>query len=286
MRSPKPLRRSSLLLAVASALCPAAYATTAPPAHESLRIGSRALAEERRINVYLPPGYDACTSCRYPVLYMPDGGIAEDFPHVAAAVDTLVRSGRIEPMLVVGFENTNRRRDMTGPTQNPEDRRVTDQPGGSGRLRAFLAHELMPVVRSRYRVSEDTAIIGESLAGLFIVETMFVQPGLFDTYIALDPSLWWNSGQWIREAAPRLAEWDGTPVRLYLATGGEQSNAEEVGALAQALGAAPASIQVHYEAWPELRHDNIYRSLEQPLLQALFPPRAGDGVAPVVSPAR
>jgi predicted alpha/beta superfamily hydrolase len=54
----------------------------------------------------------------------------------------------------------------------------------------------MPQVRRRYRVMDETAIIGESLAGPFIVETFFPEQKLFDTYIALSPSLLWNGESW------------------------------------------------------------------------------------------
>lgn len=263
----------ALAIAIASLSTQAAPAPEPVPAHESLRITSTALGETRRINVYLPPDYDRCGDCRYPVLYMPDGGLAEDFPHVATAVDGLIRSGEVRPMLVVGIENTVRRRDMTGPTQALEDARVTDQPGGSARFRAFIARELQPVVRTRYRVDGDDAVLGESLAGLFIVETMMLEPRLFDTYAALDPSLWWNAGQWVREAPARLQAWDGTPVRLYVASAGVESNSKEVTAFVDALRLAPATVTWHHEARPDLRHDTIYRRLEKDVLRALFPAR-------------
>jgi len=61
----------------------------------------------------------------------------------------------------------------------------------------------MPEVRRRYRDNGETAIVGESLAGLFVLETFFDEPQLFDTHIALSPSLWWNDQAWC--AAPRRA---------------------------------------------------------------------------------
>ena len=51
---------------------------------ETFTIESKVLSETRRINVYMPPGY-AESSSRLPVLYMPDGGIAEDFLHIVEA---------------------------------------------------------------------------------------------------------------------------------------------------------------------------------------------------------
>ena len=61
----------------------------------------------------------------------------------------------------------------------------------------------MPQVNSRYRTTDETAIVGESLAGLFVVETFLLEPDLFDSYLAFDPSLWWNGGQLVREAGDR-----------------------------------------------------------------------------------
>src|SRR5260221_7103134 len=75
------------------------------PAHETFTIESRGLAERRTINVYTPPGY-ASSGRAFPVLYMPDGGLAEDFPHVANTIDSLIRLERIRPLVVVGIERS------------------------------------------------------------------------------------------------------------------------------------------------------------------------------------
>ena len=69
------------------------------------------MKEQRRINVYLPSTLQE--ERRYPVIYMPDGELAEDFPHVANTIDPAIRKGRIAPVIPVGIENTQRRRDMT-----------------------------------------------------------------------------------------------------------------------------------------------------------------------------
>ncbi|MEM7561320.1 MAG: alpha/beta hydrolase, partial [Planctomycetota bacterium] len=52
-----------------------------------------------------------------PVLYMPDGGIKEDFPHIANTLAKLIAENTIPPMILVGIENTERRRDLTGPSE-------------------------------------------------------------------------------------------------------------------------------------------------------------------------
>src|SRR5690242_12442547 len=188
------------LLALALALHPASDSI---PSYDTLSIDSRALAESRRINVHVPKGYDASASTRFPVLYMPDGGIDEDFPHVVNTVDSLIALGEIRPVIVVGVPNTERRRDLTGPTTVHTDSAIAPHVGGSAAFRRFFRDELMPTVERRYRTTSESSIIGESLAGLFIVETFLREPTLFDHYIAFDPSLWWNDGALV-DSAPAL----------------------------------------------------------------------------------
>ena len=241
------------------------------PTHETLQVESTKLGETRVINVWVPPGYVAGKKSGYPVLYMPDGGIKEDFPHVVATVDSLVHSGSIPPMLVVGIENTQRRRDMTGPTEVAEDLKTAPVIGGSGAFRAFIADELMPTIRKRYAVNDKSAIIGESVAGLFIVETFFLKPNLFDTYIALDPSLWWNNEQWTREAGSRLDGMGQINARLLLASADATGNGQVTVNLVEALCQHPkAGLVWTHLPRPDLRHDNIYKGLEKTVLALAF----------------
>src|SRR6185436_15692880 len=130
---------------------------------DTFTLDSQALKETRRINVYKPPGYSESETVKVPVLYMPDGGIAEDFLHVSGLVQVSVGNGTMRPFLLVGIENTERRRDLTGPTQNAEDRKIAPQVGGSAAFRTFIRSELLPAIKGRYRTTPETAIIGESL---------------------------------------------------------------------------------------------------------------------------
>ena len=92
------------------------------PSHDTLMLPSRALAETRQINVHTPAGYASSDTSHFPVLYMPDGGLDEDFPHIVHTVDSLIDLGVIRPVIVVGVPNTQRRRDLTGPTRVASDR--------------------------------------------------------------------------------------------------------------------------------------------------------------------
>lgn len=231
---------------------------TLPPSH-TFTLDSRATGEPRVINVYTPPDYGS-SGRRYPVLYMPDGGMQEDFPHVVVTVDSLIRLGRIPATIVVGVENTQRRRDMTGPTRIKSDSAIAPVVGGSAAFRRFWKEELIPEIERRYRVTADRAIIGESLAGLFIVETMLLEPALFHRYIALSPSLWWNDDALLRIARERIAGFR-VPMRIWLSSAGEEGIAPQTDTLATMLTRRHRRrIRVTYHPRPDLTHGTIYLS--------------------------
>ena len=241
---------------------------------ETFTIASKVLGETRRINVYLPPGYTDAPEAKVPVLYMPDGGMAEDFLHVAGLVQVGVGNGTMRPFLLVGIGNTQRRRDLTPPTDSAEDRKIAPRVGGSSAFRQFLREELMPRIRASYRTTGETAIVGESLAGLFIIDTLLTEPALFDTYIALDPSLWWNSGQFVAAAPAQLKAHTGAAKALWFASSSEsRGNGREAKQFAEVLKAsAPATLQWHYEPMPEEQHSTIYHPAALRAFRMLFKP--------------
>ena len=240
---------------------------------ETFTIASRSLKEARRINVWTPPGYAASGAARLPVLYMPDGGIQEDFLHVAGLLQVSIGNGTMRPFILVGIENTERRRDMTGPTTNADDRKIAPRVGGSAGFRRFIRNELMPEVKARYRTTSESAIVGESLAGLFIVETFLREPDLFDTYIAFDPSLWWNGEELVKTAGAQLR---ARPVRkktLYLSTSGDAGLVDAVTRLTAALkkSGVPGLVS-HYEPMPRETHATIYHPAALRAFRTVFKP--------------
>ncbi|MEJ7624462.1 MAG: alpha/beta hydrolase-fold protein [Pyrinomonadaceae bacterium] len=244
---------------------------------ETFTIESRILSERRRVNVYMPPDYTVSADTRWPVLYMLDGGISEDYLHVAGLVQVSVGNVTMRPFLLVGIENTERRRDMTGPTENEEDKKIAKRVGGSAAFRKFIRDELMPQVKRRYRTTDEKAIIGESLAGLFIVETFLLEPDLFDIYIAFDPSLWWNNQKLVNGAAGRLAASPKLAKTLYLAGSGDKGVADTIRPLANTLRkTAPAGIKWHYEIMPDEKHSTIYHPAALRAFRILFKPVAID----------
>ena len=270
------LRRAACRIAALCLWLGAAHAAEPEPhkLYRSFTLESAALGETRRINLYAPPGFDAKARRKYPVLYMPDGGVHEDFPHLSNAVDEAIAAGAIEPVWVVGIENTQRRRDMTGPTRIAEDRKIAPVVGGSAAFRAFIRDELMPRVEPELRGNGHRGVIGESLAGLFVVETFLLEPDLFDTYVAISPSLWWDDRGLLRSAAARLQAMPRRKAALLLYSANEDNIAPETRQLADALKAhAPRGLRWDYRPRPDLEHGNIYRGVEAETLRWALPAR-------------
>src|SRR5262249_44323272 len=139
---------------------------------------SKILNNDRRLIVWLPPGYNTRQQ-RYPVLYMHDGqNLFDDATsflgewHADETATMLIEQKRIEPIIIVGVENTGTSRlDEYTPTEG-EDRTgaTTRRAGGRGELYAqFLIQEVKPFIDANYRTLPDrehTAVAGSSLGGL------------------------------------------------------------------------------------------------------------------------
>ncbi len=236
---------------------------------ETFTIESRALGETRRINVYRAPSWEDSSGSPRPVLYMPDGGLGEDFLHVAGLLQVGIGNGTLRPMLLVGIENTQRRRDLTGPSDDPRDVAIAPKVGGSAAFRAFLRDELFPAVAARWAVTPERAIVGESLAGLFVVETLFAEPSLFDTYVAFDPSLWWRREALLRRPWPALA----AATRLHVACSSEPELARLGRALIdRALAERPARLECSFDPMPAETHATIYHPAALAAFRRLFAP--------------
>lgn len=262
------LERVSVLLFLAHALAAQPTPADPIPPHDTLTVASRALGEARHINVHVPSGYTASATTRFPVLYMPDGGLDEDFPHVVNTVDSLISLGAIRPVIVVGIPNTERRRDLTGPTRVHSDSTIAPHVGGSAAFRRFIRDELMPVVRRRYRTTDERSIVGESLAGLFIVETFLLEPSMFDRYVAFDPSVWWNNGALVDSSASHIAALDNKPRTLFIGTSADMTDV--AARLATLLRHAGPSLTFEYAPRKDLTHATIFRALApQALVSAL-----------------
>ncbi len=239
---------------------------------------SKVLGEKRTLNIYLPEGYDPRDSIRYPVIYLLDGSADEDFIHIVGLVqyNSFAWINRVPKSIVVGIATVDRRRDFTFPTTIEADRKRYPTTGHSDRFIRFLATELQPYIARRFKTSGTNTIIGQSLGGLLATEILFKQPTLFDQYIIVSPSLWWDNGS-LLNLKPQLLETRFTqPTKIYIGVGKEGltptavPHVMEVDAnlLADKIiaGKNPA-IRVSFDYLPEENHATI---LHQAVSNALI----------------
>lgn len=236
------------------------------PKHDSLTIASKFVNEDRVINIWTPPNYKEATDS-LPVLYMADGGIKEDFPHIANTLEKLLAENKIPPFILVGIENTERGRDLTGFSKAEYDKQFCPVTDGAKDFRAFIAKELMPEINKRYRTTNRSGIIGESLSGLFVMETFFTTPEIFDFYIAMDPSLWWNNQYLTENAASLLAKFPDKEIKLWFAG----SDAEDISQFTRRVEetlkkSSPPKLTWKYSDEPNEQHNTIFRATKEKAL--------------------
>ncbi|TDR20455.1 alpha/beta hydrolase [Marinicella litoralis] len=163
---------------------------------ETISWHSSVLDEQRSINVYLPQSYHQGSNQDYPVIYLLDGSADEDFIHIAGLVQfgSFSWIKMLPESIVVGIANVDRKHDMTYPTQNEQDKKDFPTTGGSKQFIQFIKDELQPMVNLKYRTTTNKTIIGQSLGGLLATEILFNHPEMFDNYLIVSPSLWWDDG--------------------------------------------------------------------------------------------
>jgi predicted alpha/beta superfamily hydrolase len=167
----------------------------------------------------------------YPVLFSIDGGPDQDFELLADVAAEAEHSTSFEPFIIVGVKTEDRYKQLTPKMTRPPISRLKGNfgdrivPGGADKLREYLARDVVPWATHRYRT--DRKILGAaSLGGLFVLDSFLERPELFDDYIAITPSLWWDDGRIVDEGAKRLARHSPSDRRLYftMATKARQSD--------------------------------------------------------------
>ncbi len=186
-------------------------------------IQSNVLNEKRILNIYLPDGYDSKNANKYAVIYVLDGTATEDFIHITGLVNyfTFPWIDRIPNSIVVGIANVDRKRDFTSP---PTVKAIQDRyptAGGSENFINFIEKEVQPFIEKKFNTNSDKTLIGQSLGGLVATEILFKKPHLFNKYIIISPSLWWNDGELLKYDSAILKEDYKEEKSIYIGVGKE-----------------------------------------------------------------
>lgn len=187
---------------------------------------STTLKEQRKIWVYVPDMNTGSqtSSQRFPVLYLLDGDA--HFNSVVGMIQQLsqVNGNTIFPeMIVVAIPNTDRTRDLT-PTHIESDLPMMDSgfsktTGGGENFAAFLQKELIPHVDSSYRTQPFRVLVGHSFGGLAVMNILTNHSKMFNAYIAIDPSMWYDKEQFLKTTQQKLAgqKYEGTSLYMGIA---------------------------------------------------------------------
>ena len=209
------------LLAVLLLISSAAIAQPPTGTVKRLVIHSTVLGEDRVILVRTPAGYET-NKVSYPVLYMTDGDGHID--HTASTIEFLTQNGRISELIVVGVTNTDRTRDLTPVKSTDKDadgKLRFPTSGGADNFLKFFETELIPEIEGQYRVQPYRIFAGHSLGGLFAIHALITKPRLFNSYVAVSPSLQWEHSEALKRAETFFKNQKGLKATLFVSIGDE-----------------------------------------------------------------
>jgi enterochelin esterase family protein len=142
---------------------------------ERTTVASKLLGTTRDVWIYTPPGYDtlARNAGGLPLLLTFDGGEYVRSVPGPTILDNLIAAHRIAPMVAVFVASADEQRDA--------------ELGANERYVEFLATELVPWVRSKYRIASSPAgnvVAGSSLGGLAAAFVAWRHPELFGNVLS------------------------------------------------------------------------------------------------------
>jgi len=280
------MRRLELLRAALLCLLAATAASAEEPrpspyvVADVFVIHSKILNEDRKLFIYSPDQVGGNVLPAYPVLYLLE---ENDMPMVAGMVKYMSSyNEQLPAMLVVGIEGNGQRiRDLT-PTHSLYDNmgRLDPSPnswlqssGGGGNFLRFVREEVMPFVESKYRTAPFRILAGHSVGGLTAIHALSAHPDMFNAFLAVSPSLWWDNGAYLRSVVKRLPPPGATRKFLFVA------DAPETGpfpiymrAFVDALGARkPANFEWAHVFYPKETHGSIAAKAYYDGLRFLYP---------------
>jgi len=236
---------------------------------DTIYFSSEILDEKRSLNIYLPASYQDEPKKSYPVIYLLDGAMSEDFVHIAGLLQfgSFSWINMVPESILVGVVNVDRKRDFTFPSAEARDRKEFPSSGGSEKFIKSLEKEIQPLVEKHYRVSGRSTLVGQSLGGLLATEILFEKADLFDNYIIISPSLWW-SGEALLANIPEKCCVDKS---IYVGVGKEGQVMERLSrTLFSKLDESKGKGRVHFGYFEHLDHGDTLHLAVYDAFEKLF----------------
>ena len=190
---------------------------------EKFTMQSTILGEERPYLVHLPESYDSDKSQaqKYPVLYVLDG--SSSFAIASSIISAMADNAQIPEHIVVAIPNTtDRTRDLT-PNKSiygydGEKSKHNETSGGGDKFLQFIEQELIPQIAKDYRTRDYKTFVGHSFGGLTVLHSLLSQEGLFNNYLAIDSSLWWDRRVMLKRVTEYVAKHKDANARIFMST--------------------------------------------------------------------
>jgi predicted alpha/beta superfamily hydrolase len=196
---------------------------------DRITLESKVLGENRSIYIQYPKPGPKNPDTSYPVLYLLDGESHFDLVSQQCIYLSRWDVNVMPEMIVVGILNTSRVRDLT-PTHSvldyygKTDLSATSwlrPSGGNEKFFQFIQNELMPYVNSHYKTQPFKIFAGHSFGGITVINGLLTRPELFDAYVAVSPSLWWDRGYLLKLADEKLKKGTTLDKILFFSDGNE-----------------------------------------------------------------
>ena len=240
---------------------------------------SKILGENRILNIYLPEGFHADSS--YPVIYLLDGSADEDFIHTVGLFqfNTFSWIDRVPKSIIIGIATVDRRRDFTFPSTIESEKKNFPTTGHSDKFISFLEEELKPFINNKYKTNSSAMLIGQSLGGLLASEILLKRPEMFNKYLIISPSIWWDNGSLLNQSS-QVIEKLSQKTDVYIGVGkegltpGEFPRVMEVDAnlLVEKLNNSKnKNIAVYFDYLPDEDHATISHQAIFNGLRMLYP---------------
>lgn len=245
-------------------------------------IQSKELSEKRILNIYLPEGYNTSDSIKYPVIYLLDGSADEDFIHITGLVqfNSFEWINQVPKSIVVGIATVDRRRDFTFPTTIEKDQKKFPTSGHSAQFISFIEKELQPFIEKKYKTNDSKTIIGQSLGGLLETEILLTKPALFNKYIIVSPSLWWDNGSLLNHDIGSFQNNLNQQTDIYIAVGKEGATPTDIPRVMEEDARLlfdkisqikTKNVKVHFEYLPRENHATILHQAVSNSFRVLYP---------------
>lgn len=232
---------------------------------QSHSLFSKALDEERRYKVYLPASYYAKPDYNYPVLYLIDGDY--NFLSIAAMVENLAKGNNpLTPeMIVVGISAKG----IASYRNNMQPSLPLGKGGDAESFLRFINEELKTEINSRYRSSGFDILEGQSIGGLFVVNSLFTDSESFSAYIAISPMMWWEDYRMEGKVKDYLKKIKAPAKKLYLSLANEPRMGV-YGLVEQLDRNRPVGVDWNFKHFKDENHDSVTFPALRHALKDLF----------------